>query len=221
MKAAGIAVAGNAKLVELSQPIGNGPKVVSTAIQQQRRERIVLAALDLAADGYDAVHMRSVADRAGVAASTVYGYFSSKDDLLLSCLHHWLADYAAMTETSPGEFTDPYQQLLERIGHLTEDLCAVPQLADAVARAYLCADGSAVANAALVRNSLSQIFADAITDKPRTPHHQQVGELITDIWAANILAIVQKRHSVDDLLRRLTCAVRAIGDQDLKLHAGP
>ncbi|MET0698864.1 MAG: TetR family transcriptional regulator [Mycobacterium sp.] len=190
--------------------------MVLTAIQQQRRVRIVLAALDLAADGYDAIHMRTVADRAGVAASTVYQYFSSKDDLLLSCLHHWLAEHAVMAEPSQGGAADPYQQLLELIRRITEDLCVMPHLADAVARAYLYADGAASTNAALVRSALSQMFTDAIEAKPHTTHHQHVGELITDVWAANLLATVHRRLSVDDLLRRLECAIVAIMRQEVR-----
>jgi AcrR family transcriptional regulator len=182
---------------------------VLTSVQQQRRASIVLAALELAADGYDAVHIRAVAERAEVAASTVYQYFSSKDDLLLSCLHYWLGEYAVVGPPVDGA-TAPYQRLLTLIKDVTESLCALPHLAEAFARAYLCANGGAAENATLVRHALRQMFTDAVGAKPHTLHHEQVGELLTDVWAANILAIVQNRVSVDDMLRRFDCAVAAI-----------
>jgi AcrR family transcriptional regulator len=184
--------------------------VVLTSVQQQRRADIVIAALGLATDGYDAVHIRAVAERAEVAASTVYQYFSSKDDLLLSCLHHWLTDYAVLTPPITASDTAPYQRLLFLIKEVTESLCAMPRLAEALARAYLCANGDAVENAGLVRHALSQMFTNAIEPQPQTRHREQVGELLTDVWAANIIAIVQNRVSVADLLRRLECAVTAI-----------
>ena len=54
-----------------------------TAAQAARRERVVRAALELAAEGgYDAVQMRDVASRSEVALGTIYRYFSSKDHLL-------------------------------------------------------------------------------------------------------------------------------------------
>jgi AcrR family transcriptional regulator len=54
-----------------------------TPNQAARRERVIDAALELAAEGgYDAVQMRDVAGRAQVALGTIYRYFSSKDHLL-------------------------------------------------------------------------------------------------------------------------------------------
>ena len=54
-----------------------------TKSQAARRQRVLVAALELGADGgYDAVQMRDVATTAGVALGTIYRYFSSKDHLL-------------------------------------------------------------------------------------------------------------------------------------------
>jgi TetR/AcrR family transcriptional regulator, cholesterol catabolism regulator len=51
-----------------------------TSRQLIRRARIIEAVIDLIADvGADAVQMRDVAQRSGVALATVYRYFSSKD----------------------------------------------------------------------------------------------------------------------------------------------
>ncbi|MCV7229508.1 TetR/AcrR family transcriptional regulator [Mycolicibacterium komossense] len=192
--------------------------MVLTPVQQQRRASIVIAALDLAAGGYDAVHIRTVAGRAEVAASTVYQYFSSKDDLLLSCLHYWLTAYTFVAPPIPGGGTAvPYQRLLPLITDVTEGLCAMPRLAEALVRAYLYADGAAAENAALVRQALSQMFTDAIEAKPQTLRDEQVGELLTDVWTANIIAFVQNRVSVDGLLRRLECAVATISLSEHRL----
>ncbi|MGR6999812.1 TetR/AcrR family transcriptional regulator [Yinghuangia aomiensis] len=62
-----------------------------TRDQQARRERLVRAALDLAAEGgYASVTMHDVADRAGVARATVYRYFTSKDHLLSEVSALWI-----------------------------------------------------------------------------------------------------------------------------------
>src|SRR5258708_4471103 len=59
----------------------------SSAAQRERRQRILDATLALASrGGYDAVQMRAVADRAGVAPGTLYPYFPSKIHLLVSAL---------------------------------------------------------------------------------------------------------------------------------------
>ena len=58
-----------------------------SAAQRERRKRILDATLALASrGGYDAVQMRTVAERADVALGTLYRYFPSKIHLLVSAL---------------------------------------------------------------------------------------------------------------------------------------
>ena len=55
-----------------------------------RRAKIIEAVIDLIAEvGADAVQMRDVSKRSGVALATVYRYFSSKDYLLAAALEDW------------------------------------------------------------------------------------------------------------------------------------
>jgi len=77
--------------------------------QQERRERIVQAAISLLERGeYDAIQMRDVAREAGVALATIYRYFTSKEHLYAAALLAWAADYprarpAAANGTAAGE----------------------------------------------------------------------------------------------------------------------
>jgi AcrR family transcriptional regulator len=58
--------------------------------QQERRARMLEVALELASEGgYEAVQMRDVAARAGVALGTLYRYFGSKDHLLAAAWSAW------------------------------------------------------------------------------------------------------------------------------------
>ena len=58
--------------------------------QKDRRRRVIKAAMEMADEGgYEAVHMRQVAERSGVALGTIYRYFNSKDQLLLAVLAEW------------------------------------------------------------------------------------------------------------------------------------
>ncbi len=62
--------------------------------QQERRERIVQAAISLLERGeYDAIQMRDVARAAEVALATIYRYFSSKEHLYAAALLEWASDY--------------------------------------------------------------------------------------------------------------------------------
>ena len=61
-----------------------------TSAQLVRRAKIIEEVIDLIADvGADAVQMRDVAQRSGVALATMYRYFSSKENLLAAALEDW------------------------------------------------------------------------------------------------------------------------------------
>ena len=62
--------------------------------QQERRERIIQAAISLLERGeYDAIQMRDVAREAGVALATLYRYFTSKEHLYAAALLDWASDF--------------------------------------------------------------------------------------------------------------------------------
>lgn len=77
------------RLVDSTQP-----EILSlsdmTSGQLARRAKIVEAVIGLIADvGAEAVQMRDVAQRSGVALATVYRYFRSKEHLLAAALEDW------------------------------------------------------------------------------------------------------------------------------------
>lgn len=89
-----------------------------TPNQAARRDRVLDAAMSLAAEGgYDAVQMRDVATRAQVALGTIYRYFSSKDHLLAACqLELWrdLADRFSHRPPAGETAADRVVELLDR-----------------------------------------------------------------------------------------------------------
>lgn len=179
-----------------------------------RRERIVAAALHLATDGYDAVHIRTVAELAGVAPSTVYQYFSSKDDVLVACLLQWLRTCEPDARAGLAGIEDPHDRLLHLADFVTARLWAQPALADAVTRAYLCADSGAATNADHVRNTLSRMLAAAMGRDHPTLDQRQIGELVADIVSANLLALVQNRATTADSRSRLRRTIAVLRQHD-------
>ncbi|WP_232100479.1 TetR family transcriptional regulator [Mycolicibacterium litorale] len=179
-----------------------------------RRERVVAAALHLAADGYDAVHIRTVAELAGVAPSTVYQYFASKDDLLVAALHRWLSLCQGDARAELHGIGEPYHRLVHLADYLTRRLWAQPLLADAVTRAYLCADSVAAVNAGLVRAGLSQMLATTMGRDHPTCRQRQIGDLVADIWASAMLAVVQNRATPADSRSRLQRTIAVIARHD-------
>lgn len=179
-----------------------------------RRERIVVAALAEAAAGYEGMQVRVVAERAGVAASTVYLHFPSKDDLLVACLLRWLGDFQTASTVDAIHNLDSYQRLIAVAEALTRSLCENLCLTEALVRAYVYADGTAAAGAGLVRQKLIQTFTPPRgTDEPS--HHQyRIAELVTDVWVTNIVAITQNRLTPSQLLQRLQRTIAIIRGRD-------
>jgi AcrR family transcriptional regulator len=69
--------------------------------QQERRDRIVRAAISLLEHGgeYDRIQMRDVAGEAGVALGTVYRYFTSKEHLYAAALLEWADNFPAREQS--------------------------------------------------------------------------------------------------------------------------
>ncbi len=85
----------------LERPSGPPEPEALPAAQRARRDRIVRAAIELLDDAeYDAVQMRDVARRGGVALGTLYRYFSSKEHLYAASLVAWSSGFGQPRRTA-------------------------------------------------------------------------------------------------------------------------
>src|SRR5947207_3196472 len=85
-----------------------------------KRDAILRAAIDIFADrGYFNAQVADVARAAGVAAGTVYLYFKSKDDLLVSIFERSMRESLTAGREAVADLSDPRERLrrLAR-GHL-------------------------------------------------------------------------------------------------------
>ena len=125
--------------------------------QQARRQRIVEAALALAAEGgYEAVAMKAVAERAGVSLGTLYRYFASKDHLLAEGLLHWGGELARHLEARPAPGATPAERVAGAFRRMARGLAANPRLAVALTRAVSSPDAGGLANAAQLRATMAE-----------------------------------------------------------------
>ncbi|MBW8861575.1 MAG: TetR family transcriptional regulator [Acidobacteria bacterium] len=77
-----------------------------------KREAILRAAIDVFADrGYFNAQVADVARAAGVAAGTVYLYFKSKDDLLVSIFERSMRDGLDAGKCAVADLHDPSERL--------------------------------------------------------------------------------------------------------------
>src|SRR5436309_10986674 len=112
-----------------------------SAAQRERRKRILDATLALASKGgYDAVQMRTVAERAEVALGTLYRYFPSKIHLLVSALVLEFEDIQEKIDRKPIPGDTATERTLFVLGRVTRVMQREPLLTEAMTRAFMFAD---------------------------------------------------------------------------------
>jgi TetR/AcrR family fatty acid metabolism transcriptional regulator len=85
---------------------------IRSAARADRRDAILRAAIDVfASRGFFTAQVADVARAAGVAAGTVYLYFDSKDDLLVSIFERTMRDAIAEGRAAVAPIHEPVEQL--------------------------------------------------------------------------------------------------------------
>jgi AcrR family transcriptional regulator len=183
----------------------------SSAAQRERRQRILDATLALASrGGYEAVQMRAVADRAGVALGTLYRYFPSKIHLLVSGLaREFERNQEKLDRISiPGD--TPYERMMFVLGRVTRTMQREPMLTEAMTRAFMFADPSAAAEVNAVARQMERMFTRAMHDGEPSADDAAIARVIGDVWLSNLVAWVTRRASADDVSSHLELAARLL-----------
>src|SRR5260370_37400152 len=88
------------------------PRAPAELAPGPKRDALLRAAIDVFAErGYFNAQVADVARAAGVAAGTVYLYFRSKDDLLISIFERGMSEALAETKAAIDGLDDPGERL--------------------------------------------------------------------------------------------------------------
>jgi AcrR family transcriptional regulator len=124
-----------------AEPTAASHPGVRSRSQHQRRKRIIQAAAALASrGGVEAMQMRTVAERAGVALGTLYRYFPSKMDLVVAVVNEEMDTLEVSLERRPPRSEAPAGRAVEVLMRATRGLMREPELADALIRSLLLSD---------------------------------------------------------------------------------
>ncbi|WP_241385679.1 TetR family transcriptional regulator [Rhodococcus sp. CH91] len=179
--------------------------------QRARYMRIIASAEELAAEGgYDAVQMRAVADRSGVALGTVYRYFPSKNHLLVVALvleFERAAESIAAAEI-PGD--SAAERLMGVLRGVLPRLSENPLRYDALVRAAMFADASSAPELDRLGDVLTLLFAQAAGIDIVTEEVLNAVRIIADVWMSSLVAWVAGRYGVDDVLAHMDTAVTLV-----------
>ena len=191
--------------------LGGAGAEQGSAAQRERRRRILDATLVLASKGgYDAVQMRTVAERADVALGTLYRYFPSKIHLLVSALTREFERIQEKLDRSPLPGDSAYERTLFVLGRITQAMQREPQLTEAMTRAFMFADPSAAAEVNAVARLMEDMFIRAMHDGEPSADDRAKARVIGDVWLSNLVAWVTRRASANDVINHLELAARLL-----------
>jgi AcrR family transcriptional regulator len=182
-----------------------------SAAQRERRRRILDATLALASKGgYDAVQMRTVAERADVALGTLYRYFPSKIHLLVSALVQEFERTQEKLDRRPIPGDTPYDRMFYVLSRVTRTMQREPMLTEAMTRAFMFADPSAANEVNAVARQMEKMFTRAMHDGQPSADDIAIARVIGDVWLSNLVAWVTRRASADDVSSHLELAARLL-----------
>ena len=194
-----------------SAAVASGEAELGSAAQRERRKRILDATLALAAKGgYEAVQMRTVAERADVALGTLYRYFPSKIHLLVSGLAREFERAQDRLDRAPIPGETPYDRTLYVLGRVTRSMQRDPLLIEAMTRAFMFADPSAASEVNTVARLMEEMLTKAMHDGEPTADERAIARIIGDVWLSNLVAWVTRRASATDVASHLELAARLL-----------
>jgi AcrR family transcriptional regulator len=185
--------------------------ITLSARQAARRERIIRAALDLAASGgYEAVQMRDVAAKAKVALGTIYHYFSSKDHLLAATLVVWARDLQLQIEKRPPEGDTTIDRLLDLLGRTTRGMRYNETLSAAILTGFMSTGDEVAACQLEVHDVWSGFLASAFDETSDPVRRAKVIRTLEHVWNSGLVGWTFGWMTLDEAVSELEDAARLL-----------
>ncbi|MDL4771841.1 MULTISPECIES: TetR family transcriptional regulator [Thermomonosporaceae] len=182
------------------------PQGVRSRSQHQRRKRIVQAAAALASrGGVEAMQMRTVAERAGVALGTLYRYFPSKMDLVVAVVSEELDLLEGSIERRPPRTDAPPQRAVDVLMRATRGLMREPELAEALIRSLLLSDVKTDFGDRMTGLLLRAAVGPEVPvgdDDPR----RVVAKALSSVWTMEMIEMLRGHATAEQIQVRLEIA---------------
>jgi TetR/AcrR family transcriptional regulator, cholesterol catabolism regulator len=190
------------------------PTSTLTRSQAARRERVIRAALELAAEGgYDVVQMRDVASRAEVALGTIYRYFPSKDALLLAVMVQWLVDLEQRVMRRPPSGDNTVDRVMDVLGRALRSMDREPKLTAAVIAAMTAGDPASVAAIGDVTDTMARIMRSAFPQDVDPASEASAAKVLGHVWWSATIAWANGMGDIGWVAGELREATALIADR--------
>jgi AcrR family transcriptional regulator len=185
-----------------------------TKSQAARRERVVRAAHELAADGgYEAVQMRDVAARAEVALGTIYRYFPSKDAVLLAVMVQWLGDLENRVTRHPPTGATTVDRIMDVLTRAVRSMEREPRLTRAVIGAMTAGDPAGEVAIGDVTRAMARILAAAFPDDVDADLEARAAKALGHVWWSATISWANGMGDGDWVVDELRQASELIADR--------
>lgn len=179
---------------------------VRTRSQHQRRKRIIQAAAALASrGGVEAMQMRTVAERAGVALGTLYRYFPSKMDLVVAVVGEEIDLLESSIERRPPTAATPAGRAVDVLMRATRGLMREPELADALIRSLIMAEVETPFGDRMA-GLLLRVAGDGLTAEIASEEQFALAGSLASVWVHELLELLRGRRTNDQIQRRIEIA---------------
>ncbi|MEU7882133.1 TetR family transcriptional regulator [Microbispora bryophytorum] len=183
---------------------------VRTRSQHQRRRRIVQAAAALASrGGVEAMQMRTVAERAGVALGTLYRYFPSKMDLVVAVVGEEIDLLESSIERRPPHAAHPAGRAVDVLMRATRGLMREPELADALIRSLIMAEVEAPFGDRMA-SLLLRVATDGRTVSLPADDQLALTGSLTGVWVQELLEMLRGRRTYEQIQHRIEIAAERL-----------
>lgn len=184
---------------------------------EERARRIVEIAVELAErGGFEAVRLRDVASRAGVALGTLYRRFHSKEDLLVAALEQELEAVEARLASRPPRGASAEERVGAFFQMTTRAMCRRPNLTRAMLRAVGSGEPELTQKVAAFHGRVDRLVVRALGGEGDgagpDETQERIAHVLGQVWFASLVgwagglhgqtAVVEQMRSAAALLLR-------------------
>jgi len=170
---------------------------------EERRRRVLAAALELAGEGgYDAVQMRDVAARSGVAMGTLYRYFDSKDHLLAACQVEQIEAIRGRLRRRPVRGGSSYERVMTVVDRATRAMERSPLATAALLRAIASPDPAVPPCQAQAAGAMASMLDEAM-DGVEARRRAAITRVLGHVWFSALLGWVNGWSTVGEVRSEL------------------
>lgn len=188
---------------------------------EERARRIIESTIELAEEGgFEAVRLRDVAARAGVAMGTLYRRFHSKQDLLVAALEQETRKMEERVAQRPPKGGTASERAISFFAIATRGMLRRPNLSRAMLKAAAAGEPALARKVGLFHDMTRRMIVAALRgeaflqgDETMTDRERLLGDVLNHIWFAMMVGWSGGLETQASISERMRASVELIVDR--------